>query len=81
MAAPASAAPMAASAISDDVIGRCGDIDGVWIEPVTAQVMITLRDLAMAFPFVRDLYSKPFCVRLWATSAASRSSRQRVLAA
>jgi hypothetical protein len=24
------------------VIGRCGDIDGVWIEPVTAQVMMTL---------------------------------------
>src|SRR5882724_13612570 len=41
MAAPASAAPMAASAISLAVIGRCGDIDGVWIEPVTAQVMMT----------------------------------------
>ena len=47
MAAPASAAPMAASAISLAVIGRCGDIDGVWIEPVTAQVMMTLRPLAM----------------------------------
>ena len=47
MAAPASAAPMAASAISSAVIGRCGDIDGVWIEPVTAQVMMTLRALAM----------------------------------
>ena len=46
-AAPASAAPMAASAISLAVIGRCGDIDGVWIEPVTAQVMMTLRALAM----------------------------------
>ena len=46
-AAPASAAPMAASAISLAVIGRCGDIDGVWIEPVTAQVMMTLRLLAM----------------------------------
>ena len=42
MAAPASAAPIAASAISCAVIGRCGDIDGVWIEPVTAQVMMTL---------------------------------------
>src|SRR3954452_7040380 len=41
-AAPASAAPIAASAISWAVIGRCGDIDGVWIEPVTAQVMMTL---------------------------------------
>ena len=47
MAAPASAAPMAASAISLAVIGKCGDIDGVWIEPVTAQVMMTLRPLAM----------------------------------
>ncbi len=46
-AAPASAAPMAASAISSAVIGRCGDIDGVWIEPVTAQVMMTLRAFAM----------------------------------
>ena len=24
------------------VTGRCGDIDGVWIAPVTAQVMMTL---------------------------------------
>lgn len=40
-AAPASAAPIAASAISFDVTGRWGDIDGVWISPVTAQVMIT----------------------------------------
>ena len=50
MAAPASAAPIAASAISSAVTGRCGDIDGVWIEPVTAQVMMTLRDFAMSFP-------------------------------
>ena len=42
IAAPASAAPMAASAISCAVIGRCGDIEGVWIAPVTAQVMMTL---------------------------------------
>ena len=28
--------------------GRCGDIDGVWIEPVIAQVMMTLR-LLMGF--------------------------------
>jgi hypothetical protein len=34
---------MAASAISLGVIGRCGDMVGVWIEPVTAQVMMTLR--------------------------------------
>ncbi len=49
IAAPASAAPIAASAISCAVTGRCGDIEGVWIEPVTAQVMMTLRDLAMTF--------------------------------
>ena len=46
MAAPASAAPMAAAAIASGVTGRCGDIDGVWIEPVTAQVTITLLVLA-----------------------------------
>jgi hypothetical protein len=28
----------------------CGDIVGVWIEPVTAQVMTTLLDVAMDFP-------------------------------
>jgi hypothetical protein len=37
---------MAGSAISCAVIGRWGDIDGVWIDPVTAQVMMTLRALA-----------------------------------
>jgi len=35
------------------VIGRCGDIDGVWIAPVTAQVMITLRGLAMVLFLAR----------------------------
>jgi hypothetical protein len=43
MAAPASAAPMAASAISSALTGRWGDIDGVWMAPVTAEVMMTLR--------------------------------------
>src|SRR5579885_1330478 len=38
---------MDASAISLGVIGRYGVIDGVWIEPVTAQVMMTLRGAAM----------------------------------
>src|SRR5262245_55366489 len=53
---PASAAPMAASAVSCAVTGRCGDIDGVWIEPVTAQVIMTLRDFAMTFhPMRRGL--------------------------
>src|SRR3981189_885440 len=43
MAAPASAASTAASAISCGVTGSAFDIDGVWIAPVTAQVMMTLR--------------------------------------
>ena len=41
IAAPASQALMAASAISSGVTGRCGDMEGVWMEPVTAQVMMT----------------------------------------
>src|SRR6185436_8367448 len=41
IAAPAFAAPIAPSAISSGVIGRCGDIVGVWMAPVTAQVMMT----------------------------------------
>src|SRR5271167_155191 len=50
IAAPASAAPMAASAISSAVIGRSGDIDGVWMAPVTAQVMMILLVLATGLP-------------------------------
>src|SRR6266540_2306745 len=42
IAAPAFAAPIAASAISSGVTGMYGDMLGVWIEPVTAQVMMTL---------------------------------------
>jgi len=46
---------MAASAISSGVIGRCGDMVGVWMEPVTAQVTITLsRCAAMRLLRVRD---------------------------
>src|SRR3990172_9043873 len=41
IAAPASAAAIEASAISVGVIGRWGDMVGVWIDPVTAQVMMT----------------------------------------
>ena len=41
MAAPASAAPIALSAICAGVMGRCGDMLGVWIEPVMAQLMMT----------------------------------------
>src|SRR6478735_9470677 len=53
IAAPASAAPMVASAISSGVTGKCGDIDGVWIEPVMAQVMMTLFGFAMFLPSSR----------------------------
>src|SRR5438105_15785100 len=42
IAAPASAAAIASRAISSGVSGRCGLIVGVWIEPVTAQVITTL---------------------------------------
>jgi hypothetical protein len=44
IAAPALAAAMDSSAICFGVIGRCGVIVGVWMEPVTAQVMITFFD-------------------------------------
>jgi hypothetical protein len=43
IAAPASDAAMDSRAISSGVIGRYGVMVGVWTEPVTAQVMITLR--------------------------------------
>ncbi|MNT10922.1 hypothetical protein D3C72_1457760 [compost metagenome] len=51
IAAPASAAATASSAICRGVIGRYGDIEGVWIEPVTAQVMMTFGDLRMLVSF------------------------------
>src|ERR1051325_3560182 len=52
---------MALSAICWAVIGKCGDIDGVWIEPVTAQVMMTLLALATvhSLPRLRQSLSKP----------------------
>src|ERR1700750_1011749 len=50
IAAPASAASTAASAISCGVTGSAFDIDGVWIAPVTAQVMMTLRAMLALFP-------------------------------
>src|SRR3546814_14269994 len=36
---------------------------GVWIDPVTAQVMMTLRELAMTTPIVRSLSLLPPCGR------------------
>src|SRR6188474_1047764 len=51
IAAPAFAAAIDSSAISFGVIGRCGVIVGVWIEPVTAHVIITfLLGAAIGFP-------------------------------
>src|SRR6266496_4846040 len=58
IAAPACAAPIAPSAISSGVTGRCGDMLGVWIAPVTAQVMMTLPCAAAIpglFPLLDDL--------------------------
>src|SRR5882762_5906231 len=58
IAAPACAAPIAASAISSGVMGRWGDIVGVWISPVTAQVMMPLPCAAAIpglFPLLDDL--------------------------
>src|SRR5665213_2887642 len=49
IAAPASAASTAASAISCGVTGNAFDIEGVWIAPVTAQVMMTLRLMLLPF--------------------------------
>ena len=31
--------------------GKWGDIDGVWIDPVTAQDMMILRDAMNVFPY------------------------------
>jgi hypothetical protein len=51
MAAPAAAAASAASAISSGVTGSAGDIVGVWMAPVGAQVMIAdVACLAMGPP-------------------------------
>ena len=47
IAAPASAARRPSATISSGVTGRCGDIEGVWIAPVSAQLMMTLRRAAM----------------------------------
>src|SRR5580700_6934819 len=44
IAAPASAASRACLAMSAGVYGRAADSVGVWMAPVTAQVMMTLLD-------------------------------------
>src|SRR3954464_2329894 len=52
IAAPASAASMLLRAICSGVIGRCSDMLGVWIAPVTAQLMMTFA--IPAPPMSRD---------------------------
>ncbi|GJL90536.1 MAG: hypothetical protein DHS20C04_01950 [Hyphococcus sp.] len=55
IAAPARAASIEASAISSEVTGKYGLMVGVWIEPVTAQVIITFRPVpAVSFSLFCD---------------------------
>src|SRR3954468_9813583 len=65
IAAPASAAPMAACAISSGVTGRYCDMDGGWIAPVTAQVMMTLspNDIAKFLLLLADIFVRTALVR------------------
>ena len=51
MAAPASAAAIADSAIAWGDTGRYGDMDGVWMAPVIAQEITTAR-VFLAFVIV-----------------------------
>jgi hypothetical protein len=48
---------MACSAIWSGVIGRASDMVGVWMAPVTAQVMMTLSDLAAMALFTPGLFA------------------------
>src|SRR5690349_649354 len=61
IAAPACAAAMAASAISSGVMGRYGDMVGVWIEPVTAHVMMTLPCAAAIVPHHLERGVRTYC--------------------
>src|SRR5690606_10966054 len=65
IAAPASAAPIAASAIWSAVTGRCGDMEGVWIEPVGAQVMMALLVLRMASRLSESGVADIFAVQIF----------------
>src|SRR3546814_13446722 len=53
--APASAAPIACSATWSPVIGKYGLMVGVWLEPVKAQVMLTVFWGAALVQFLRAL--------------------------
>jgi hypothetical protein len=79
MAAPASAASTAASAISCGVTGSAFDIEGVWIAPVTAQVMMTLRLMGCSLSQMSvDISGFVVCLALCAANAARRSLRRCV---
>lgn len=70
--------PIAASAISCAVIGRWGDIEGVWIAPVTAQVMMTL---AIPSPFRPPGYAaRPTAATSIPKSVAALVETMRVIA-
>src|SRR4030095_7390564 len=78
IAAPASAAATAASAISCGVTGKCGDIDGVWIEPVIAQVMMTLRVWAMVvLPLAPEQLSQGLAHRIGSLCRGRRLAVRR----
>src|SRR5258708_30921392 len=81
MAAPASAASTAASAISCGVTGNALDIEGVWIAPVTAHVMMILRLMLCSLSGYSMLHDLSFWAALCAASAARRSLRRCVSAA
>src|SRR3954471_12899749 len=57
MAAPAAAAPRAASAICSGVTGSAGDIVGEWIAPVGAQAMIAVEPCLAKGPSHYDGFS------------------------
>src|SRR5579859_5496913 len=58
IAAPASAAATPCSTMSSGVYGRCGDIDGVWPEPVSAHVMMTFCGPAIATSMACSRYER-----------------------
>src|SRR6185437_12557925 len=73
IAAPASAAPIAWLATSSGVSGRCGLIVGVWIDPVTAQVMMTFPERAMSSSSVRFFFCQS---AIWREEPAAVNSQR-----
>src|ERR1700689_2495433 len=58
IAAPAFAASIACRAMSAGVYGRAAESVGVWIAPVTAQVMMTLLDAFAIIGLLRCLVAR-----------------------